>query len=63
MSEDEKDEILLLSYSTDCPRENTKLFQCKKTLLNWENEKDEIFLRETLLLQKYFMLAGEMDNQ
>ena len=58
MSEDEKDEILLLSYSTDCPRENTKLFQCKKTLLNWENEKDEIFLRENSFVAKIFHAGG-----
>ena len=62
--EDENEnEILLLSYSSDWPRENTKLFQFKKSLLEWENENDEFFLRETLLLQKYLMPAGEMDRQ
>ena len=64
MKEDEnEDELALLSFSTDWPRENTKHFHIKKTLLNWENENDEIFWRETLLLQKYLMLTGEMDRQ
>ena len=62
MSKNEND-LQLLSYSTEWPRENSKLFHFKKTLLKWKKKNDEIFLNDSLLFQQYLMFSGEMDWQ